>query len=344
MAKGLDYASAGVDRAGREKAKAELSFLRNTYSLSRYGSIIETPFNVLYPLGFGTDLYQVKTSDGVGTKVLLAELAGKHDTIGIDAVAMVVNDCIRCGALPLALTDIIDVRRSTPELLREIQKGLSTGAAEAGCPLVGGETADLPELMAAPYHINADCVGIVSREEIIDGSKIKHGDKIIGMRSSGLHSNGISLARKALFKKWGGKYEGSELIESTGRSILLEALEPTRIYVKQFMRLKKSVDVLGAVHITGDAYLKFKRITRHGMRFWNFKPPEIFKLIQVAGKIDIEEMFKTFNMGWGFAVFVRKNDVDEALQVLGDDAEVIGEVVQEQGVGIRYGGKRFLLR
>jgi Phosphoribosylaminoimidazole (AIR) synthetase len=169
MAKRLDYASSGVDRVGREKAKATLSFLRNTYSLSHYGTIIETPFNVLYPIGFGTDLYQAKTSDGVGTKVLLAELAGKHDTIGIDAVAMVANDCIRCGAMPLALTDIIDVKKSTPELLGEIQKGLCAGAAEAGCPLVGGETADLPEIMAVPYHINADCVGLVARDEIIDG-------------------------------------------------------------------------------------------------------------------------------------------------------------------------------
>jgi len=343
MAKRLDYASSGVDRVGREKAKATLSFLRNTYSLSHYGTIIETPFNVLYPIGFGTDLYQAKTSDGVGTKVLLAELAGKHDTIGIDAVAMVANDCIRCGAMPLALTDIIDVKKSTPELLGEIQKGLCAGAAEAGCPLVGGETADLPEIMAVPYHINADCVGLVARDEIIDGSKIKHGDKIIGIRSSGLHSNGISLARKALFKKWGGKYEGSELVQSTGRSILLEALEPTRIYVKQFQRLRRSVDVLGAVHITGDAYLKFKKLTSHGMRFWNFKPQEIFALIQEAGKIETEEMFKTFNMGWGFAVFVREADVDQALQALGEDAEVIGEVVREQGTGIHYARKRFLL-
>jgi len=343
MAERLDYASSGVDRGGREKAKAALAFLKNTYSLSHYGPVIETPFNALYPLGLGTGIYQVKTSDGVGTKVLLAELASKHDTIGIDAVAMVANDCIRCGAAPLALTDIIDVKKSTPELLGEIQKGLNEGAREAGCPLVGGETADVPELMAAPYHINADCVGNVGRDAIIDGSKIRPGDSIIGIRSSGLHSNGMSLARRALFRKWGGKYSGSEIVESTGRSILLEALEPTRIYVKQFLKLQKHASVLGAVHVTGDAYLKFRRLTKHGLRFRNFKPQEIFSLVQSAGRVEPAEMFRTFNMGWGFAVFVSKGEVENALQSLGGDAEVIGEAVKESGIGVEYAGKRIQL-
>jgi len=343
MAERLTYAASGVDRGTREKAKATLAFLKNTYSLSHYGEIIETPFNVLYPLGLGTNIYQVKTSDGVGTKVLIAELAEKHDTIGIDAVAMVANDCIRCGAAPLAITDTIDVKKSTPELLGELQKGLGEGAREADCPLVGGETADVPELMATAYQINADCVGNVGKDEIIDGSRIKHGDVIIGIRSSGLHSNGISLARKALFRKWGGKYCGGEVVESTGRTILHEALEPTRIYVKQFLKLRKKVDVLGAVHITGDAYLKFRKLTAHGMRFNNFKPQEIFALVQSAGKVEMPEMFKTFNMGWGFALFVREEEAESALQSLGDNAEAIGEVVRENSVLIEHAGKKIRL-
>lgn len=336
MAGKLDYASAGVNRYERERAKAELAFLKNTYSLSHYGSVVETPFNVLYPLGCGTDLYQVKTSDGVGTKVLLAELAGKHDTIGIDAIAMVVNDCIRCGAAPLALTDTIDVKKSTPELLGELQKGLHEGAREADCPIVGGETADVPELLACAYHINTDCVGSVERSEIIDGSKVKPGDVVVGIRSSGIHSNGISLVRKALFKKWGGKFD-----ECDRRDLLLEALTPTKVYVKQFLRLRKAVPVLGAVHITGDAYLKFGKLGK-GFKFDNFKPHQIFMKTMEAGRIGLPEMFKTFNMGWGFAVIVRKGDVEESLKLLGSDAEKIGEVVKK-GISIEFNGKKFAL-
>lgn len=344
MEKSLDYASSGVDREGREKAKAVLSGIRSTYSLSRYGPVVETPFNILYPVLPSGRLYHVKTSDGVGTKVLLAELAGKHDTIGIDAIAMVANDCIRCGADPVALTDIIDVKKSTPELLRALQKGLVAGAEEAGCPLVGGETADVPELMSAPYHINADCVGAVERANIIDGMKIRPGDTVIGIRSSGIHSNGLSLARKALFRKWGGKFEGGEKVESTGNSVLLEALTPTRIYVGEFERLKAAVPVLGAVHVTGDAYLKFARLSRHGFSFHSFMPHEIFELIRSSGNISWEEMFKTFNMGWGFAVIVRRGDSGAALQALGSDSEVIGEVVKEPGIVVEHAGSRLVLR
>lgn len=333
----LTYASSGVDREARARAKKGLSPLAATHALSRHGEIIHTPYNDLYPIGNGK--YQVKTCDGIGTKVLLAELAGKHDTIGIDAVAMVVNDCIRCGARPIALTDVIDVKKSTPELLGELAKGLAKGAEEAGCPFVGGETADVPELMNALYHINCDCVGEVAREEIIDGSKIRPGDAVIGIRSSGLHSNGISLARRALFKKWGGKLDerGKE-----GRELLLEALTPTRIYVKDFFRLRERVEVLGAVHITGDAYLKFGKLTRFGFRFSNFKPQPIFGKIMGAGKVALPEMLKTFNFGWGFAVVVRRSDVEAALQALGDDAERIGGVV-EKGIAIEYAGKKFAI-
>jgi len=318
---------------GRAKAKSALAPLAGTQGLSRYGPVIRTPFNDIYPIGGGK--YQVKTCDGVGTKVLLAELAGKHDTIGIDAVAMVANDAIRCGARPIALTNIIDIRKSTPELLSEIVKGLVRGAEEAECPFVGGETADVPELMAAAYHINCDCVAEVGEKEIIDAKRIEPGDAVIGLRSSGLHSNGISLARKALFKKWGGKYPNDE------RELLLEALEPTKIYVKQFFKLRKAVDVLGAVHITGDAYLKFSRLGV-GFRFNNFKPHPIFRKVMEAGEVALPEMFKTFNMGWGFAVVVREKDADRALQALGEGAEKIGEATKF-GISIEYGTEKFAI-
>ncbi len=328
----LTYASSGVDRVGRAKAKSKLYPLLETQRYSRRGPLLHTPYNALYSIGGGK--YQVKTCDGVGTKVLIAELANKHDTIGIDAVAMVANDALRCGATPIALTDTIDVRKSTPELLTELAKGLAKGAQEAECPFVGGETADVPELMSAAYHINCDCVAEVEKEDIIDGSKIKPGDAVIGMRSSGLHSNGISLARKALFRKWGGRWDDREL--------LLEALTPTRIYVHPFFKLRDAVEVLGAVHITGDAYMKFAKLTKFGFRFFNFKPQPIFGKIMEAGGVELEEMFRTFNMGWGFAVVVGKDEAAGALQALGESAEVIGEVV-ESGITVEHGGVKLTI-
>ena len=332
------YAEAGVDRELRSKVKKHLANLKSTFSLSKHGKIIETPFNNLYPIS--NDVLHVKTSDGVGTKVLLAQLADKHDTIGIDAIAMVVNDCIRCGAQPIALTDTIDIKKSDPEIIDEIQKGLNSGANEASCPLVGGETADVPELMNALYHINCDCVGEVERNKIITGEKIKPGDVIIGLPSSGVHSNGISLLRKVLFKEWGGAFDAFEKPDNFDRELIYEALEPTKIYVRPFLDTTKEIDVLGAVHITGDAYLKFKKLTNFGFEFDNFKPQPIFKLIQQCG-VPIEEMLKTFNLGWGFAIIVRKVDAEDALQLL-KGSEVIGKITDNSLV-IKFEGKKIVL-
>ncbi len=336
---GLTYAGAGVDSELRKKAKKHLETLEDTYSLSKYGRIIRTPYNILYPVHNGK--YHVKTCDGVGTKVLLAQLANKHDTIGIDAVAMVVNDAIRCGAMPIAVTDMIDCQKSDPKLMAELLKGLSKGAEQAGCPLVGGEIADLGSMMGALYHINCDCIGEVEKEKIIDGSKIKIGDVIIGIPSSGVHSNGISLARKALFKAWGGKYDTFDKLDELDSELVYEVLEPTRIYVKQFLNLAEQVDILGAANITGEAYMKLGKMTSFGLEIDNFHPQPIFELIQKCGSIADEEMFKTFNMGWGFAVVVDKKDADDALQIL-KNAEIIGKIV-EKGITIRFREKKIRL-
>lgn len=335
----MDYAQAGVDRDARAEAKARLSTLRSTLRFSRHGSAIDTPYNTLYPVGSG--VYHVKTCDGIGTKVLLAQLADKHDTMGIDAVAMVVNDCIRCGARPLALTDTIDVRKSEPRMLSELEQGLRLGAEQAECPLVGGEVADVPELMSAQYHINCDCVGEVAKEKIIDGSGIKPGDAVVGLRSSGVHSNGISLLRRVLFRQWGGAFGEHDIPDGFERELVYEALEPTRIYVKDFFAAADDFDILGAVNITGDAYLKFSKLTRHGFEFSNFRPQPIFELVQKTGSIADEEMLKTFNMGWGFALVVKQGDVDGVLQGL-KDAEQIGAVT-ERGISAEFRGKRIVL-
>ena len=338
------YAKAGVNRKIREKAKKSLKDFESTFRLSKYGKIIKTPFNALYPIG--KDIYQVKTSDGVGTKVLLADLANKHDTIGIDAVAMVVNDCIRSGAKPIAITDMIDIKKSEPKILRAIQKGLILGAREANCPIVGGEIADVPELLNATYHINCDCVGEITKLKIITGKKIKPGDIVIGFRSSGIHSNGLTLARKVLFKKWGGRFDAFETPKGLNKPLIYEMLKPTKIYVKPFLKVAQKFEILGAVHITGDAYLKFKKLN-FGFEFFNFKPQPIFNLIQETGNIDLKEMVSVFNMGWGFAIIINKKDANDILELLKKapklEAEIIGKVIKEKKIIINYQNKKTIL-
>ncbi len=341
----ITYAKVGVNRKIREKAKKSLKDFELTFRLSKYGKIIKTPFNVLYPVG--EDIYQVKTSDGVGTKVLLAQLVNKHDTIGIDAVAMVVNDCIRSGAKPIAITDMIDIKKSEPKLLKEIQKGLILGAKEAGCPIVGGETADVPELLSATYHINCDCVGEVKKGKIISGQNLKPGDIVIGFRSSGIHSNGLTLARKVLFKKWGGKFDAFETPKGLNKPLIYECLKPTKIYVKPFLKVAQKFEILGAIHITGDAYLKFQKLMRNfGLEFFNFKPQPIFNLIKETGKIDFKEMASVFNLGWGFAIVVNEKDVNDILELLKKEklgAEIIGKVIKEKKIIINYRNKKIIL-
>ena len=341
----ITYAKAGVNRKLREKAKRGLKSFELTYKFQKQGKIIKTAFNILYPIS--KNLYQTKVCDGVGTKVLLAQLANKHDIIGIDAVAMVVNDCIRCGAKPIAITDMIDVKKSEPKVLGEIQKGLILGAEEAGCLIVGGEIADVPELLNATYHINCDCVGEVKKQKIITGEKIKPGDIVIGFRSSGIHSNGLTLVRKVLFKKWGGKFDTLEKPKGFKKSLIYECLEPTKIYVEPFLKVAEKFEILGAIHITGDAYLKFKKLMRNfGFELINFKPQPIFNLIQRTGSISDQEMFKTFNMGWGFAIVVKKEDINKILDLLEKlkvKAEVIGKVIKKKKIFINYQDKKLIL-
>lgn len=341
----ITYAKAGVNRKLREETKKGLKDFKLTYKFQKQGKIITAAFNILYQIS--KNLYQTKVCDGVGTKVLLAQLANKHDTIGIDAVATVVNDCIRCGARPIAITDMIDIKKSEPKLLKEIQKGLILGAKEAGCPIVGGEIADVPELLNAAYHINCDCIGKVEKQDIITGQDLKPGNIVIGFRSSGVHSNGLTLARKVLFKKWGGKFDAFEKPEGFKKSLIYECLEPTKIYVEPFLRIAEKYKILGAVHITGDAYLKFKKLMKNfGFEFSNFKPQPIFNLIQEIGGISLKEMASVFNLGWGFAIIINKANAKGVLDMLekeGIYAEIIGKVIKEKKIVINYQDKKLIL-
>jgi phosphoribosylformylglycinamidine cyclo-ligase len=358
MPRKFTYAATGVDRDIRAESKKALKSLAKTYTFSRYGNVVELPFGNIFPFH---DFYLDMVIEEIGTKVFLAQLADKHDTIAIDGIAMAVNDVIRSGARPFALADNIHEQVSDPTLIREWMKGIVKGAEEAECIVPSGETGDVAELIKGivdgkGFDMVFASVGEVTKENVISGRNIKPGDAIIGLRSSGLHSNGISLARRILFKQWGGKYAPDDVPEGLDRKVVLEALEPTRIYVKPFLRAADEISVKAAVHITGDAYLKFNKLTKFskgiGFEFNNFRPQAIFTLIQetarqLKGTITDEEMFKTFNMGWGFAIIVEKATVERTIEILdksGGQAEQIGQIKNTEGVRILYKNRKILLK
>ena len=358
MPKNFTYTNAGVDREQRAESKKALKILEDTYKHSHYGQVLHLPYGNIFQLNENTYLDLV--IEGVGTKVLLAQLAEKHDTIGIDAVAMAVNDVLRSGATPLAISDNIHAQASNPVLVKEWLKGIAQGATEAECPVTSGEIGDVAEIIkgktaGAGFDMVVASIGQVAKDKIITGKNIKPDDPIIGLSSSGLHSNGITLARRILFKEWGGKHDPHARIDGLNRDLVLEALEPTRIYVKPLLKTAENVPIKAAVHVTGEGYLKFNNLTRFspgiGFEFTNFKPQPIFRIIQETAKelgltITDEEMFRTFNMGWGFAIIVDKKDTEKVLSILekaGTDSQLIGKVTRTQKIEIRHEGKRLIL-
>jgi phosphoribosylformylglycinamidine cyclo-ligase len=359
MPKTYTYDDAGVNRHQRVESKKHLQILQETYKHSIAGAVVHLPYGNIFPIS--PNQYLDLVIEGVGTKVLIAELTKKYDTIGIDAVAMAVNDVIRSGAKPLAIADNIHAKASDPELVKAWLTGVAAGAVESECPVTGGEIGDVAEIIKGlsentGFDMVVASVGMVNKTDIITGEDIKPGDPIIGLASSGLHSNGITLARKILFKQWGGKYEPTDVPEGLEREVGLEALEPTKLYVKPLLKLAHDVKIKAAVHITGDAYKKFNNLTRTspgiGFSFDNFKPQPIFGLIQKTAAdlgymISDEEMFKTFNMGWGFGIIVDKADIDKAMNTLEQDSvnpERIGKVTdKERVVEIHHQNKHLIL-
>ncbi len=358
MPKNFTYTDAGVNREQRHESKKGLTALKETYRHIGFGGIMHLPYSNIFPVGENTFLdLQI---EGVGTKVLVAELANKYDTIGVDAVAMVVNDIIRSGAKPLALADNIHATASEPKLVNAWLKGIIEGAKQSECPVVNGETGDVAEIIKgignSGFDIVVSAIGEVKRLDIITGEGIKPDDVIIGLPSSGVHSNGITLVRKILFKQWGGKYDATDIPEGLEQEVALEVLEPTKIYVKPLLKLAREVKIKGAVHITGDAYTKFNNLEGYskgiGFCFDNFKPQPIFSLIQKTAAelgyiITDEEMFRTFNMGWGFGIIVDKCEIDKAMNNLQHDRvnpECIGRVTnKERVVEVQYQNKHLVL-
>jgi phosphoribosylformylglycinamidine cyclo-ligase len=359
LSRKFTYAHAGVDRKLRAESKKALRLLKKTYRFSSYGGVVQLPYGNIFSIG--ENRYLDFIIEEIGTKVLVAQLAEKYDTIAIDGIAMAVNDVIRSGAKPFAIADNIHVQASDPALIGEFMKGIVKGAAEAECIVPSGEIGDVPELITGisgekGFDMIFAAIGEVKGENIIFGKNLRHGDVIIGLRSSGIHSNGVSLVRRIFFKQWGGKYEPYDIPNGLDREIVYEVLEPTKIYVKPVLRVAKALKVKAAVHITGDAYLKFGRLAKFskgiGFEFDNFKPQPIFELLQktaseLGGKITDEEMFKTFNMGWGFAVILDKKDMNDALDVLqkaGVQAELIGQVCDSEGIKVLYKKRKIILK
>jgi phosphoribosylformylglycinamidine cyclo-ligase len=266
----------------------------------------------------------VSSTDGVGTKLKIAFLADKHDTVGIDLVAMSANDILCSGAEGLFFLDYISTGKIKSSVLKDIVKGISLGCKDAGYALIGGETAEMPGMYKeGEYDLAGFGVGIVNRNDVIDGRSVKKNDVVIGLESSGLHSNGFSLVRKVLNSK--------EL-----KAYARELLKPTKLYAKSVLALKSKVNIKGIANITGGAfYDKVPRIIPKGMAIeidkYSWRVPQMFSMIQKKGKIEDREMYRTFNMGIGMVAVVAKRDADRAVKILsanGTKAQVIGRVVK----------------
>ena len=275
----------------------------------------------------------VSGTDGVGTKQRVAQLLGKNDTVGIDCVAMCVNDIICCGAKPIFFLDYIAIGKNVPETVAELVSGVAEGCVRSGCALIGGETAEHPGVMApGDYDLAGFAVGIVDKKKVIDKTRTQAGDAVIALPSSGVHSNGFSLVRKVFDVEKGGL---DRFVPALGRTLGEALLEPTRIYVKPVLALLEQVAVTGISHITGGGfYENIPRCIPDGLCATIDKSalriPPIFPLLQETGNIPERDMFNTFNMGVGMILTVPKADADKALSILraqGEDAYVCGEIV-----------------
>ena len=336
------YKNAGVDvEAGYEAVRLMKADVKKTFIdgvMSDIGG-----FGGLFSIN--KDIYEepvlVSGTDGVGTKLKMAFIADKHDTVGIDAVAMCVNDVVCSGAKPLFFLDYVAVGKNVPEKVATIVKGVADGCVQAGCALIGGETAEMPGFYPVDeYDIAGFTVGIVDKKDIIDGSKLSAGDALIGIASSGVHSNGFSLVRKVVDVREDNE-KLKEYNEFLGDSLVNTLLTPTKIYVKSALKLIEECDVRAISHITGGGfYENIPRMLPANMKAVikkdSFEVLPIFKLLQEVGNIPERDMFNTFNMGIGMIAAVPAAEAEKAVKVLeemGEKAYIIGTVEDgENGV------------
>ncbi len=327
MPKRMTYAESGVDIFAEEKT---VSALIGTLKTGRkgFGKALNIKGHYAGLVDFGKHALTLCT-DGVGSKVIIADEMKKWDTVGIDCIAMNVNDCICVGATPVAFVDYLAMEKPNQRIAEQIGVGLNRGAKLSNISLIGGETAILPELIHG-FDLAGTCLGYVEKKDIITGKKIKPGDVIVGLRSSGIHSNGLTLARKIFENRFHDRFLKSN------KKIGEVLLEPTRIYVKEILDVIKKFKVHGLAHITGRGARKLLRLNKNvGYCIAApFKPHDVFRLIQEIGNIDDKEMYQTFNMGMGFCIIASKKDADSIVKMLKGKAKVVGSVVQEKGVKI----------
>jgi phosphoribosylformylglycinamidine cyclo-ligase len=281
----------------------------------------------------------VSGTDGVGTKLKLAFMMDRHDTIGQDAVAMCVNDVLAQGAAPLFFLDYIAVGKNEPTKIEAIVKGVADGCVMSNCALIGGETAEMPDMYDVDeYDIAGFTVGAVEKSKLIDGSKVNVGDVLIGLASSGVHSNGFSLVRKIVFKD--NQLDLNKKYDTLPDTLGNVLLTPTRIYVKPVLEVLKNVDIHAICHITGGGFDEnIPRALREGQGIFvdehNWEMPAIFPFLEKYGKVNHREMFNVFNMGIGMVLMVDPKDADQTVKMfneLGEKAYVIGNVTDKEGV------------
>lgn len=338
------YKQAGVDiEAGYEAVNRMKKHVQKTMrqevlgGLGGFGGMFDlSKFNYKEPV-------LVSGTDGVGTKLKLAFQMDRHDTIGIDAVAMCVNDIVVQGAEPLFFLDYLAVGKAVPERIEHIVKGVSEGCIQAGCSLIGGETAEMPGMYPEDeYDIAGFAVGIADKSKLVTGQKIQAGDILLGISSNGIHSNGYSLVRKVLLEK--GGYTLDSHIDQLGSTLGEELLRPTKIYVKPILNVLKNFEVKGMAHITGGGFIEnIPRMLPNGIGAeidygsWPIQP--IFDLLEEIGELKREEMFNIFNMGIGMVLAIQEDNLHDIINLLEDAGEkvyIIGRAIA--GEGVTFGG------
>ncbi len=353
---GITYKDVGVDIAKIGKVHSTIArIIESTYN----EQVISGHGHYAGLVSISDDTALAVHTDGVGTKALVASLARRYDTIGIDCIAMNVNDIICIGARPIAFVDYLAVSRLDPSMVSQIMEGLAEGAREAGIPIVGGETAVVPDMLADRvrdvkdkakkgkgkgkdrnsgeddinvFDLSGTVIGMVKKDELILGEGIAVDDVIVGVESNGLHANGYTLVRRVLLSK----YALDDVVEGLEHKLVDELLRPTRIYVKPTLELLEHIDIHGIAHITGGAFKKLTRLSDN-VRFSleNIQEQEIFKVIRRHARIDDKEMYSTFNMGIGLCIIVAKGDEDSVISTFnrhGINAYVVGRVEDGKGV------------
>lgn len=321
--KGLTYADSGVDIHAENRSidamKAVLTGRRKGFGapmteIGHYAGLLDMGSFAL-----------AMTTDGVGSKVLIANAIKKWDTVGIDCIAMNVNDLYAIGAEPIAFVDYLAVEKVDPERAAQIAIGLRRGAELSNMTIVGGETASLPEIIKG-FDLAGTAIGVVDKDKVVTGEKIQIGDVLVGVPSDGLHSNGYTLARRIVAES---KYTYNDQMPGGEKTIGEELLTPTRIY-SEIVELVAKCDVHGLAHITGSGLLKLHRITPLGFEISDpLEPQPIFQFLQELGGVEESEMYRTFNMGMGFVVVLPKSDAIEACRIMGPGSKVIGSIVKE---------------